>query len=129
LTTDALHAHHRRSIFLVFCCTLIGAAAQVLIKNGAGSLGDHPSLIKTAIGILTTLPLFVGYSMYGISMVLLVLALRHGELSGVYPVFALTFVWVTILSVSVFHESLNAAKLIGIALIVAGVATLGFRRK
>lgn len=112
-------------MFLVFCCTLIGAAAQVLIKTGAGSLGEHPTLVKTAIGILTTPQLFAGYSMYGVSMVLLVLALRHGELSALYPVIALTFVWVTILSVLVFHEALNAAKLVGIALIVAGVATLG----
>jgi len=112
-------------VFLVFCCTLIGAAAQVLIKTGAGSLGEHPTLVKTAIGILTTPQLFAGYSMYGVSMVLLVLALRHGELSALYPVIALTFVWVTILSVLVFHEVLNAAKLGGIALIVAGVATLG----
>jgi len=113
----------------VFCCTLIGAAAQVLIKTGAGSLGEHPSLVKTAIAILTTLPLFVGYSMYGISMVLLVLALRHGELSALYPVIALTFVWVTILSVVVFHEVLNAPKLVGIALIIGGVAALGRGKK
>ena len=37
--------------------------------------------------------------MYGVSTVLLVLALRHGELSLLYPVFAMTYVWVTILSV------------------------------
>jgi multidrug transporter EmrE-like cation transporter len=123
--TNVSPEHKRRSVFLVFCCTLIGAAAQVLIKTGAGSLGDHPSLMKTAIGILTTLPLFLGYAMYGISMVLLVLALRHGELSALYPVIALTFVWVAILSVVVFHEALNASKLVGIALIVAGVAALG----
>lgn len=110
---------------MVFCCTLIGAAAQVLIKTGAGSLGDHPSLIKTGIAILTTPQLFAGYSLYGASMVLLVLALRHGELSALYPVIALTFVWVTILSVMVFHEQLNAAKLAGIAIIAIGVATLG----
>lgn len=115
----------RRSLVLVFCCTLIGAAAQVLIKTGAGSLGDHPSLIKTAIAILTTPQLFAGYSLYGASMVLLVLALRHGELSALYPVIALTFVWVTVLSVVVFHEELNAAKVAGIALIVVGVGTLG----
>lgn len=123
--TNSFPEHKRRSVFLVFCCTLIGAAAQVLIKTGAGSLGEHPTLVKTAIGILTTPQLFAGYSMYGVSMVLLVLALRHGELSALYPVIALTFVWVTILSVLVFHEVLNAAKLGGIALIVAGVATLG----
>ncbi|MBZ5606238.1 MAG: EamA family transporter [Acidobacteriia bacterium] len=109
----------------MICVTLISAAAQVLIKTGAGSLGPHPSLAQTAIGILTKLPLFVGYSMYGFSMVLLVLALRHGELSALYPVIALTFVWVTILSVVVFHEHMNATKMAGVALIVIGVATLG----
>ena len=122
-------SEQRRSVFLVFCCTLIGAAAQVFIKNGAGTLGDHPTLFRTAIGILTTLPLFAGYSMYGVSMVLLVLALRHGELSATYPVFALTFVWVTILAVTVFHEPLNGLKLAGIALIVLGVSTVGRGKK
>ncbi len=123
--THATPAQQRKSILLVVCVTLISAAAQVLIKTGAGTLGPHPSLVETAIGILTKLPLFAGYSMYGFSMVLLVLALRHGELSALYPVIALTFVWVTILSVVVFHENINALKMVGIALIVLGVATLG----
>jgi multidrug transporter EmrE-like cation transporter len=116
----------RRSLLLVFTCTLVGAAAQVLIKTGAKTLGEHPSLVTTAIAIFTTPQLFAGYSLLGGSMVLLVLALRHGELSALYPVIALTFVWVTILSVVVFHEQLNAAKLAGIGLIVIGVGTLGF---
>jgi multidrug transporter EmrE-like cation transporter len=34
-------------------------------------------------------------------------------------------VWVTILSVVVFHESMNAFKLAGIATIVGGIAVLG----
>ena len=123
--TQPTAAQRRLSTILVFGCTLIGAAAQVLIKTGAGSLGAHPSLVATAIGILTTPQLFFGYSLYAVSMVLLVLALRHGELSALYPVIALTFVWVTILSVTVFDEKLNALKLAGIALIVGGVATLG----
>jgi len=123
--TQPSPAQRRLSTILVFCCTLIGAAAQVLIKSGASSLGPHPSLVATAIAILTTPQLFLGYSLYAISMVLLVLALRHGELSALYPVIALTFVWVTILSVTVFDEKLNVLKLGGIALIVGGVATLG----
>jgi drug/metabolite transporter (DMT)-like permease len=69
--------------------------------------------------------LLAGFSMYGVSMVLLVLALRHGELSLLYPVFALTYVWVAILSVLVLHESMNAFKLAGIAVIVGGIAVLG----
>ena len=53
------------------------------------------------------------------------LALRDGELSIVYPVIALTYVWVSLLSVLVFHEPMNIFKAVGIAVIVAGVAVLG----
>jgi len=69
--------------------------------------------------------LFAGYAMYGVSTVLLVLALRHGQLSLLYPVFAMTYVWVTVLSVLIFHESMNAYKLAGITVIVGGIAVLG----
>jgi multidrug transporter EmrE-like cation transporter len=118
-------AQQRRSFFLVVCCTVIGAGAQVLIKMGAGALGPNPTMVQAALAMLLTPALFAGYSMYGVSTILLVLALRHGQLSLLYPVFAMTYVWVTILSVLVFHESMNAFKLAGIATIVGGIAVLG----
>ena len=123
--SETTQQQHRRSLILVLCCTLIGAAAQILIKSGAGALGPNPTMLKTAISMLTVPALFAGYSMYGISTILLILALRHGELSLLYPVFAMTYVWVTILAVIVFHDSMNGFKLAGITIIVAGVAVLG----
>ena len=122
---DATNRHHRRSLFLVLCCTLIGAAAQILIKKGASALGPDTTMLQTAVSILLTPSLFAGYSMYGVSTILLVLALRHGHLSLLYPVFAMTYVWVTILSVLVFQESMNPYKIVGIGIIVSGVAVLG----
>jgi multidrug transporter EmrE-like cation transporter len=118
-------AQRRRSTLLVFGCTILGAAAQVLIKFGAAGLGPHASISDALLGILTSIPLFGGYSLYGISTVLLVLALRRGELSMLYPIIALTFVWVTILSVLIFHESMNGFKIAGITTIVGGVGVLG----
>ena len=82
-------------------------------------------MVQTALAMLFTPALFAGYAMYGVSTVLLVLALRHGQLSLLYPVFAMTYVWVTILSVVVFHESMNPYKLAGIITIVGGIAVLG----
>ena len=82
-------------------------------------------MLHTAVAILMTPALFAGYSMYGVSTVLLILALRHGQLSLLYPVFAMTYVWVTILSVIVFHESMNLYKGLGVAVIIGGVAVLG----
>jgi len=109
----------------VFCCTIFGAAAQVLIKSGANTFTPNPTVAEMISRIFTHLPLFMGYALYGISTILLVLALRHGELSLLYPVIALTFVWVTILSILVFHDSMNPLKLVGITIIVGGVAILG----
>jgi multidrug transporter EmrE-like cation transporter len=77
------------------------------------------------MGLLTNLPLLAGYCLYGASTVLLVLALRDGELSLLYPVIALTYVWVTALSFLVFRDTINVFKLLGITIIVVGVMVLG----
>jgi len=123
--TSVIDAHkRRRSVFIVVACTLIGALAQVLIKIGAGRL-EHTGLIATAIGIFTIPTLFAGYSLYGVFTVLLVFALRHAELSILYPVIALSYVWVTLASVLVFHETMNLPKACGLVIIVLGVAVLG----
>jgi multidrug transporter EmrE-like cation transporter len=70
-----------------------------------------------------------GLCMYGVSALLLVLALKHGELSMIYPVIALTFVWVTIVSAVVIGEPMTPYKLAGIATIVAGVGVLGLGKR
>jgi len=109
-----------QSVALVFCCTILGAAAQMLMKIGLSHL-SQPGVL----GYITSIPLLGGYSLYGLNTVLLVFALRDGELSILYPIIALTYVWVTILSVIFFHEILNLFKLVGIAVVVTGVAIMG----
>jgi drug/metabolite transporter (DMT)-like permease len=124
-TTPQFSKHQTRALLMVFCCTLIGAASQILIKLGTRSLGEHPSMVATALGIFTVPMLFAGYALLGFSTVLFVLALRRGELSLLYPVFTLTYVWVTVLSVKILHESMNNLKIAGLVTIMAGVAVLG----
>ncbi len=123
-TTNSLQAQERparqQPVGLVFCCTILGAAAQILMKTGANQMG-HAGLI----GMATNIPLLAGYCLYGMSTLLLVIALKEGELSLLYPVIALTYVWVTFLSFLIFHDTINPWKLAGISLIVIGVAVLG----
>lgn len=109
---------------MVFCCTILGAAAQILLKTGANQLG-HPTLL----GIIENLPLMAGLALYGVSTLLLVLALKDGELSLLYPVIALTYVWVTVLSLAIFHDHVSPIKLAGVAVIVIGVGVLGRGQK
>ncbi len=110
----------RQTIALVAACTLLSAIGQVLIKTGAGALTRaHPW------AMLTNLPLISGYALYGIFAVMFIYALRDEELSFVYPIISLSYVWVAGLSVWFLHEFLNGWKVAGILTIVAGVAVLG----
>jgi drug/metabolite transporter (DMT)-like permease len=109
---------------LVFLCTVIGAAAQMLMKAGVQGQPQE-SALGMLVAIFRTPTLFAGFSLYGLSAALLVAALKYGELSILYPVIALTYVWVTALSVLLNNETLNPMKVIGVATVVLGVAILG----
>ena len=113
-----------RSIAMVFCCTVFGAAAQILFKTG---LKVMPTFSVAAL--LVNWPLLLGLACYGGSTVLLVLALREGELSLLYPVISLTYAWVTILSFFWLGESFNIFKVAGLATIIGGVCLLGMKSK
>jgi multidrug transporter EmrE-like cation transporter len=125
---------------LVFSCTLIGALAQILLKEGAQNLGgshvtlgqvlQHPVLfVQFALGIVTNIKMFAGYALYGVNTFLMALALRGKELSRLYPIIALTYVWVTLLSLFVLPgEHLNFFRTSGITAIVAGVSILGLKK-
>lgn len=106
-------------MMLVFSCTILGAAAQILMKVGMVRFEPHLS------SIVTNVPLIAGYILYGINTLMLVLALREGELSMLYPIIALTYVWVTLLSYALLHEKPNLYKNAGISTIVLGVGVLG----
>ncbi len=108
-----------RPVLLVCCCTVLGAAAQILMKIGMAHFQPN------VWALITNVPLFVGYVLYGINTLLLVLALREGELSMLYPIIALTYVWVTLLSYTLLREPPNAFKNAGVLAIVIGVAVLG----
>ena len=93
--------------------------AQLLMKNGMEHFKPEP------IALITNLPLLAGYALYGINTVMLVLALREGELSVLYPIIALTYVWVTLVSYVRLHEPPNIYKNLGVMAIIAGVIVIG----
>jgi len=120
-----------KPIYLVAASTGFAAAAQIMMKFGAGhpmpkiDLAHPATIIALALAILTNVPLFFGYSMNAGMAVLLILALKDGQLSILYPIISLSYVWVNLLSMYFFHEHMNFYKAIGIALIIGGVGLLG----
>jgi multidrug transporter EmrE-like cation transporter len=116
---------------MVIVCTVLAAFAQVLLKMAA----DHPmppihpsepgSILDFIAALGGNLPLIFGYTLHAGNALLLILALRDGHLSVLYPVYSLSYIWVNLLSVWLFHEQMNGWKIGGVALIICGVGVLG----
>ena len=128
---DVAARRSNRSVMMVLGCTVFAAAAQVLLKFGAGHPlpsvvpGDPATWAPFLAALLTNYPLMLGYAMHACNAFLLILALREGELSLLYPIIALTYVWVNLLSTYFFRDEMNFWKGLGIALVIGGVALLG----
>lgn len=108
------------SIFLVLFCTLIISFAQIFLKKGANVLSLN------ILAVLTNLPLLIGIVMYAIGAILLIVALKNGELSVLYPVIATSYIWVSLLSPIFFeNDSMTIVKWLGVAGIFIGVSMIG----
>ena len=81
------------------------------------------------MSLLTNVPLIAGYTLYGVNTLMMVLALKNGEMSLLYPIIALTYVWTTLLSYTLLGEHSNLYKNVGIITIVIGVAVMGRQGK
>ena len=107
------------AIGLVLVCTAFTSVAQIFYKLGVDKAG------LGGISTAAVWPIFLGLALYGFGAVLLLIALKHGELSVLYPVIALGYVWVNILAAQFFDEPINALKWGGIVFIMLGVSLIG----
>jgi len=107
------------AVLLVAFCTLLTASGQVFYKLAADSL------VFTPVGIITNYYLWIGGIIYGTSALLFIVALRGGDLSVLYPVVALSFIWVTLLSGFILHEPIPSLKIGGIVFIIGGIWLIG----
>ena len=116
------------SVFaLIALSAITTAVANLLLRAGvlkAGGLSLSLDRFWSDALALGAQPLFVlGFICYGIAAVLWFSVLSRADLSISYPVLVgLTFVLVVSGSVVVFHESLPWDRVVGMVLIVAGVA-------
>jgi uncharacterized membrane protein len=108
------------AIVLVLLSTLITSSGQIFLKTGASRLNWNLS------EQLTNFPLFTGWILYIIGAVMLIIALKYGDLSLLYPIYSLNFVWVSIMSPHFFPtDSMNAIKWAGVLIVMIGVSCVG----
>jgi multidrug transporter EmrE-like cation transporter len=103
------------SIGLAVLSSLFAALGQVGLKFGSMKLE------KKFIAILKNYALLSGLFFYGLSSIVFILALRGHELTVLYPIASLNYVWVSLLSMKLLKEKMNAYKWLGILLIIIGV--------
>ncbi len=108
---------------LIVLCTVFTTAAQYFWK-----LATDGFVLDISV-LLTNYWLWLGFFFYGVAAFLLIIALKGGELSVLYPIIATSFIWVTILSNIAFGESLGMNKLLGIGTIMIGITFIGVGSK
>lgn len=104
--------------FLLILLVVAGiAVGQILFKISSRGMLAEGGFLKSLIN-----PYLLGaFVLYGGFTLLWVYLLRDIELARAYPVFALSFVIVPILSWALLGEGFNKYAIYGAALIIAGV--------
>ena len=103
---------------LVLFGSVIGSFGAVFLKFGANALHRHWS------SLVYNWRLALGIGLYLLSSVFFVMGLSRGQLSILYPMVSLGYIFTLVWSKIFFNERFNSAKLGGIALILVGIVLL-----
>lgn len=108
------------AIGLVLFACVIGAFGAILLKISSDKVSLNPK------SIIFNKALAAGISLYGLSTIFFIAALRGGELSVLYPLVSTAYIWIALLSMVLLKEKMNSMKWVGILLIIAGVSLIGY---
>lgn len=106
------------SILLVLVAAFIGSIGMALLKLGAGRLKF------TFQALLTNWALAAGVVMFLLSSVFFVLGIRRGELTVLYPMVSLGYVWALLWAKLFFNEKMTRTKFTGLSMVMCGILLL-----
>lgn len=95
-----------KGIIFIIVSALLTSFGQLSWKLG---VGDKP------------LYLIVGFILYGIGALTMILGLKYGELSVLHPLMCVGYIFALINGAVFLKEKVTALQLIGIAIIILGV--------
>jgi drug/metabolite transporter (DMT)-like permease len=105
-------------MLLVFAASVIGSFGAVFLKLGAARLdGSILSFVNSRLALGVTL--FLGSSVF------YALGIRGGQLSVLYPMVSLGYIWTLLWSRLFFNEAFTREKFVGLGLILLGVCFVG----
>jgi len=107
------------AVGLVILGTLVGAFGPIFLKRGSANFSIHP------LKLLRNKNIVFGCFLYALSSFIFIPALRGGELSVLYPIVSVSYIWVSLLSMKYLNEKMNKEKWLGILLIILGISLIG----
>lgn len=116
---------------LAFFCVCLTAMAQVLLKMGMSTPAIQQALagdMRSVFWLALSSPLiWGGMFCFGASAGLWLLVLGKLEVSMAYPLISLGVVLTTMAGIFILGESVSIYKVLGVALIIAGVVILSVK--
>ncbi len=107
-----------QSMGLVFAASIVGSFGAVFLKLGSAKL-------TRSIWSFANRELILGVALFLGSSVFYALGIRGGQLSVLYPMVSLGYVWTLLWSRLFFNESFTRQKFLGLGLILLGVFFVG----
>jgi multidrug transporter EmrE-like cation transporter len=116
------------SFLLILIGVILNALAQLLLKLGANKLGPEPftgrSIPDNALAVLSQWPYWLGFSFYGISLVVWIIALTKVPVTVAYPMLSIGYVLNALIARYWLGESLALSGWAGITFICIGVTLI-----
>ena len=103
------------ALIVMIVITWISAYASLFLKKGSLKFSRN-----NLLGIIN-MNITIGIFLYLIGTISYLLLLKGNELSTIYPLSALTYIWVLFISSYHLSEELNKFKILGMSLIIFGV--------
>jgi multidrug transporter EmrE-like cation transporter len=105
-------------MLFVLMASFIGSFGAVFLKAAAGRFAfSFKALVLNYY-------LMGGVALYLLSSYFFVLGVRKGELTILYPMVSLGYIWTLFWSRLFFHEPLTRAKFVGLGMIISGIVLL-----
>lgn len=99
---------------LVAISTVFGALGSLFLKLGSRNLKGLKELVSNK-------SLLLGLFLFVLATIFIIFALKFGELSKIFPITSLTYVWVAVLSWKFLKEKMSKEKIAAFVLIVVGI--------
>lgn len=106
------------SIVLILFSSFVGSFGAVFLKLGA----EH--MTGGLARLVSNYWLAIGIALYLLSSIFYIMGVAQGELTVLYPMVSLGYIWAIIWARLFFKEPFTLAKVGGLAMIVVGVALI-----